>query len=445
MLTCINLSKLHKAITLFLTIVFCFSAEKTFAQKSKVLLVAENGWAKNTVNTVVFRKNSLASYKDVQYIAFYDDNQFLVLGKRKFKSPVWQLHQTPYKGDATDAHKSVSIMVDGDGYLHVAWNQHNNALHYAIAKSPGSLELSAILPMLGKNDQKVTYPEFYRLSNGDLFFFYRDGGSGNGNLVMNRYHLKAKRWERIQSNLIDGEGLRNAYWQLAVDQKDNIHISWVWRESPNVASNHDVCYAVSKDGGVTWQKSTQENYQLPINAKQAEYIAKVPQNSSLINQTSMCVSAKGEVFIATYWQGADERKPRYKIIDNVNGGWKTTSLDVHQSDFSLGGQGTKKIPISRPQIITWTKNNTTHIGLVFRDNAQGSKIMLAQAGVHELDKWKTTALSNKSYGDWEPTFDTLRWQRENVLDLFAQHTEQVDGEGLADSKTSAVEIVEWKP
>jgi hypothetical protein len=97
-----------------------------------------------------------------------------------------------------------------------------------------------------------------------LIFLYRDGSSGNGNLVMNRYDVKTAKWFRVQRNMIDGESTRNAYWQAFVDQQGTIHLSWVWRETPDVISNHDVCYAKSIDKGKTWQKTTGEKYRLPI-------------------------------------------------------------------------------------------------------------------------------------------------------------------------------------
>ena len=65
----------------------------------------------------------------------------------------------------------------------------------------------------------------------------------------------AGKWERIQDVLIDGEGNRNAYWQMHVDENGIIHISWVWRETWMVETNHDLCYAQSADGGHTWRKS----------------------------------------------------------------------------------------------------------------------------------------------------------------------------------------------
>ncbi|RZK51865.1 MAG: neuraminidase, partial [Pedobacter sp.] len=193
------------AICLVLLSLFAITA---FAQNANLHTVATNGWANNSVNTVIFRKNALTSYKDIQYIAYYDDEQFVVLGKRKIKTQKWELLRTKYKGDASDAHKSISIMVDGAGILHLAWGQHNNKLNYAKAIKAGSLEMGEKLGMIGEKENKVSYPEFYKLANGDVLFFYRDGGSGNGNLMINRYQTKTQKWIRVQDNLIDGEGKR---------------------------------------------------------------------------------------------------------------------------------------------------------------------------------------------------------------------------------------------
>jgi hypothetical protein len=268
------------------------------AQKARLIDV-DLGWANNSVNTVVFRKNSLVSFKDTQFIAYYNSDRHVVVGKRKIGTNKWLLKQTPYIGNTNDAHNTISIMVDGQGYLHMAWDHHNHPLRYCRSISPGSLELTEKMAMTGETEQKVSYPEFHKLPNGNLLFFYRDGGSGQGNLVINRYDVRSKKWERLHSNLIDGEGQRNAYWQAFVDSKGTIHISWVWRESPDVASNHDMGYARSTDGGKTWMKSTGQKYQLPIIAPSAEYACKIPQKSELINQTSMFADASGRVYIAT--------------------------------------------------------------------------------------------------------------------------------------------------
>jgi hypothetical protein len=415
------------------------------ANAQEISTIASNGWANNSINAVIFRKNSLVTFKGNQYAAYYDDEQFLVLAKRKSGGQNWTIEKTQYKGDATDAHKSISIMVDGAGFLHVAWDQHNNALNYAKGISSGSIKFGEKQSMVSKKEGKVSYPEFYKLRNGDLLFFYRDGGSGNGNLMINRYSVTDKTWKRIQDGMIDGEGKRNAYWQVAIDEAGTIHLSWVWRESPDVASNHDLCYARSKDGGVTWQKSTGELYTLPIKAANAEYAVKIPQKSELINQTSMFADDAGRVFIASYWRNAADKVPQYHIVFNDGKRWAVNDLDFRKTAFSLSGGGTKKIPISRPQIITWKNGKHHAAGLLFRDLERGNKVSMAVNNDIMSRNWKINDLSTESVGDWEPSYDTELWKSKKVLNLFLQNVVQVDGEGKTKAAPTAIQVLQWKP
>ncbi|MGF7037584.1 BNR repeat-containing protein [Mucilaginibacter lappiensis] len=403
------------------------------------------GWANNSVNTVVFRKNSLVTFKGEQYAAYYNNEQILVLAKRKSGAANWQLLATPYKADATDAHKDISIMVDGAGYLHVAWGHHNQTLNYAKGVKPGSLLLSAPQSMTGVNENRVSYPEFYRLPNGDLLFVYRDGSSGNGNLVMNRYDTRSQKWANVQQNLIDGEGKRNAYWQMCIDIKGTIHISWVWRESPDVASNHDMCYARSNDGGLSWEKSTGEKCTLPITAASAEYACNIPRHSELINQTSMFVDDKGNPFIATYWRDSSTAVPQYHIIYKTGSNWQSANPGFRNTAFSLGGEGTKSIPISRPQIIAWKKIGKQSVALIFRDTERGNKVSVAVNADLQSTNWRVSDLTSTSVGEWEPTYDTELWKDKKVLNLFVQKVTQVDGEGKASIAPTKVQVLEWNP
>jgi hypothetical protein len=409
------------------------------------LVNVDIAWANNSVNAVVFRKNSLVTFRDLQYIAFYNNDRRVVLGKRKSGTQKWQLKITPYQGNTADAHNSISIMVDGDGYLHIAWDHHNNPLNYCKSISPGSLELTEKLSMTGSNEQKLSYPEFYKLPGGNLLFFYRNGGSGNGNLVINEYDVTAKKWSPVQSNLIDGEGKRNAYWQACTDTKGTIHISWVWRESPDVASNHDLCYARSTDGGKTWEKSTGEKYQIPINEASAEYVAVIPQKSELINQTSMVADDAGNPFIATYWKDKGDSIPQYHVVYKSGNQWKIQNLGFRKTAFSLGGVGTKRIPISRPQIIAWKSKRNLCVAVIFRDAERGDKASVASCGNISKAKWKLTDLNNSSLGSWEPSFDTELWKQKNTLNLFIQNVVQTDAEGSSVTAPQMVQVLEWRP
>ena len=418
---------------------------QTKAQDNVAINTVGYGWANNSVNTKVFRKNSLVTFKDTQFIAFYNADRYVMLGKRNLNDTSWQLKRTPYQGNTTDAHNSISIMVDGSGYLHVAWDHHNNPLQYCRSIQPGSLELTDKMPMTGKFETSLSYPEFYKLSDGNLLFFYRDGGSGRGNLVINKYNTQTKQWAQLHSNLIDGEGKRNAYWQACVDNAGAIHISWVWRESPDVASNHDMCYARSKDGGVTWERSNGEKYQLPITAANAEYAFNISQNSELINQTSMSADEKENPFIVTYWRNEKEKVPQYRLVYRLNNKWQLLTLDFRSLPFSLSGEGTKRIPIARPQVMVKGSNKNVSVLIVFRDEERGNRVSAVTIKKIKKLKWKITDLTNGSVGSWEPTFDTELWKNKNVLNLFVQNVEQVDAEGVANIPPTLIQVLQWQP
>jgi hypothetical protein len=432
------LIKQLKFVLLFSLFVLCFHFESRAQNpKCKIYKIGE-GWAGNSVNTVIFRQNSITSFKDSQFIAWYDPEGFVVLAKRKIGEEKWETKKTSYKGNIADAHNSISTMVDGKGFLHVSWDHHNNELRYAMSKSPGSLELTEKIRMTGTGESKVSYPQFFRQPSGDLIFMYRDGESGKGNLVINKYHLKSGEWEQIHSNLIDGEGLRNAYWQACVDSKGGLHISWVWRETPDVSSNHDMCYAYSKDGGKNWQKSTGERYVLPIKESTAEVISRIPQRSELINQTSITTNKKGAPIIASYWREADSEVPQYHVIYLDKEGWKTNNLNFRKTPFTLSGVGSKRIPISRPVILS----GQTGAYLIFRDEERGSKPSVAIAKDLKTNKWEVRDLSEEDLGSWEPSFDTNLWSEKGILDLFVQRVTQIDAEGKADVEPEMVKVLE---
>ena len=390
---------------------------------SQRLVEVAKGYSCTSVNTAVFRNNSLVTHKGEQYISYYDAEGYLVLGKRKLKSKKWTIHRTQYKGNVKDAHNIISMMVDGEGYLHVSF---------------GSLELGEKVPMTGVDEGNVTYPEFYPLSGGDLLFAYRSGSSGRGNLVMNRYSLKNHAWTRVQDVLIDGENQRNAYWQLYVDEKGTIHLSWVWRETWHVETNHDLCYARSFDNGVTWYQSNGEKYQLPITASNAEYACRIPQNSELINQTSMSADADGKPYIATYWREPGSDVPQYRIVWNDGKTWKYRQVTDRKTPFSLKGGGTKMIPVARPRIVVEDKE----IFYIFRDEERGSRVSMAHTTDVSHGKWSVTDLTDFSVDAWEPSHDTELWKERWKLHLFVQHTRQGDGERTAEIEPQMIYVLE---
>lgn len=429
----ITLKKVSTILTFLLFVSSC-STEPDIK-----IIDIEKGWAANSINTVIFRSNSIVTFNHYQYAAYYDSNGYVILAKRKLDSSDWQIKRTRYTGKVKDAHNSISIMVDGDGYIHMAWNEHNTKLHYCKSINPESLALTDTLQMTGEYEQSVSYPQFYKLNNGNLIFTYRDGESGNGNMVVNYYNTKEKEWTNLHNNLIDGEGERNAYWQLTVDLNGVIHLSWVWRETWDVETNHDICYAKSTDGGVSWFKSNDEKYDLPITMESAEYAAKIPQGSELINQTSMCADVNGNPYISNYWTPEGKEIPQYHLIYYDGNNWQTKQISELKTAFSLSGGGTKQIPISRPLILC-DKDNVLY--LVYRSNETGNKVSISVCNDIGNNDWQTKNLTDFSVGMWEPTYDTELWEDTGKLNLFVQNVGQGDSETLENIPPQVVSILE---
>ncbi|HPR31825.1 MAG TPA: BNR repeat-containing protein [Prolixibacteraceae bacterium] len=426
-----------------LSLFFSFFFLLSFGQnKESHLSEIGPGWSANSVNAPIFRKNSLVSAGRYQFVAYYDSLARVVLARRIIGSDRWTLAPTPYTGKVTDAHNSISIMADGDGYLHMSWDHHNNPLRYCRSLSPYSLEMGSMEPMTGNWEEHVSYPEFYRFPNDDLLFVYRDGGSGNGNMILNRYHTESRKWERLHDNLLDGEGKRNAYWQLCIDLKGCIHLSWVWRETPDVRTNHDLCYARSFDVGLTWQNSRGQAYDVPITQSTAEVIRHIPQGSNLINQTSICADRDGNPYIATYFRDHPDACTQVYVLFRQQGEWRTEPVGNRTLDFDLGGTGSRSIPLSRPQVICSGKGRKKKLHVVFRDEEVGDHIVLATAFLSDSLQWKHRIISPRPVGRWEPSYDTELFRKKNKVHLYFQNVGQGQGETTVALVAQTVGVLE---
>jgi hypothetical protein len=435
--------------------------------RGQTLVPVGTGYSATSVNAAIFRTNSVATHEGLQYVAYYDSTGTVTLARRDLRRGTsFETHRTQYSGNVRDGHNVISIMVDGAGYLHVAFDHHGHPLHYARSVAPGSLELGDLQPMVGRGEERVTYPEFYRLSTGDLLFLYRTGASGNGDLVLNRYDVKTETWRRVQDNLIDGQGERNGYWQACVDGRDRLHLSWVWRETWKVETNHDLCYAYSPDGGETWRRSDGSACPVPMTVDNAEYIARIPQRSELINQTSMTCDDAGRPYIVTYWRTAGDSVPQFRLIWLESGAWHQTQVARRVTPFSLSGGGTKRIPISRPKVVVRRRHrllgHRTEVSVLFRDAEHADRVSLAQCSnlkpsdlnisdsstsvsdISAVNDWTVSDLTDFSVGAWEPSFDTELWRREHRLHVYVQQVAQGDGERVTQLGAQPVWVLEVK-
>ena len=102
-----------------------------------------------------------------------------------------------------DSHNYLTLEVDDNHDIHLSGDLHGHALTYW--RSRGLVASSfARQPMVGTLETQATYPRFYRGPQGDFLFKYRQGGSGDGEWIINRYDVRTYRWSRLLAQPLFG-------------------------------------------------------------------------------------------------------------------------------------------------------------------------------------------------------------------------------------------------
>jgi rhamnogalacturonyl hydrolase YesR len=406
---------------------------------ARVLPIAK-GFSGSSINVVANRRHALFTHGHEQFAAFYDIDGYVVLAHRTLGTEQWRTQRARYRGNTADAHNSISLAVDGDGYLHVAWDHHGGALNYARSTRPLSLELGAKLSMTGRAQERVTYPEFYLLPEGDLLCLYREGSSGRGSLVVNRYNTREKRWHVVASNLLDGEGGRSPYWGASVDRNGGLHLAWMWRDSPDVASNHDIAYAFSPDGAGHWRSIDGETLNTPFTAANSPYAARIDTHRNLMNSPWVTADWRGRPYIASYWSASAAEPPQFRVLRHDGMRWRNEQITARSGSFSLAGTATRRPPISRGVFLVegWNEEPPAH--LIYRDDDRGGRVMLLSTPQIGSGEWAERELTRDSLGAWEPAIDPVQWVRLQQLHLLVQSVSQRDGNDTEPAAANATHI-----
>ncbi len=227
---------------------------------------------------------SLLTHEGRQYVAYYDAKHHMTVASRKLSEAKFQYVKLPTK-IGWDSHNSVTMAADADGCIHLSGNMHCVPLIYFRMHKAGDITTFKRQAMTGKLENRCTYPRFLYDLDGRLIFTYRHGGSGNGMRLYNRYDPKAKAWSRlIDSPLFDGQGKRNAYPNgpsLGPDRR--FHVIWVWRDTPDCATNHHLSYARSKDL-VHWETASGKAVNVPLTLGQKDLCVDAsPSGGGMIN------------------------------------------------------------------------------------------------------------------------------------------------------------------
>ena len=300
-----------------------------------------------------------------QFIAYYDAARRLTVMGRKLGEDKWARVQppgvpVPERGRDSnvtgwDSHNFLRLALDREGRLHLSGNLHIDPLVYYRTRVPFDVNaLERVDRMTGERETRCTYPVFFKNAAGDLFFRYRDGGSGNGSDLYNAYNPASRTWRRLlDTPLLDGQNQRNAYAIDPVLGPDGyFHLVWMWRDTPDCSTNHTLSYARSQDF-LHWENSRGEPLALPITLATGEVIDAAGPREGLINMTfNLGFDAQKRPVVVYHRYDAQHRSQAFAAHPGVNG-WAVKQISTWDFRWAFSGDGSipAEVTLSAPRLM----------------------------------------------------------------------------------------------
>ncbi|HCF94341.1 MAG TPA: hypothetical protein DEW46_04715 [Verrucomicrobia bacterium] len=275
-----------------------------------------------------------------QFVGYYNAEREMVIARRRLGTQEWERKVLPERV-GWDSHNYITMALDRGGCLHISGNMHSGPLVYFRGSAPLEISgLERVPSMVGDRETRCTYPVFLRGPGDELIFMYRDGGSGNGDQVFNGYDEADGVWRRmLDTPLTSGEGAMNAYFHGPVRGPDGYyHLCWVWRDTPDCETNHDICYARSRDFA-SWEDSAGRKLTLPITLKTAEIVDPVPAGGGVINgNAKLGFDAEGRVMI-TYHKYDTAGNTQVFVARREGDGWRRYQVSAWDTRWEFSGRG----------------------------------------------------------------------------------------------------------
>ncbi len=441
---------------------------------ANALLMASSGTWGRAINGVSFQADALITFNGYQYTTWYrnDSDLSVMIARRTVdgqNAGAWEVVDTGtnfLRGkDTWNAHNVISMGISQqDGRIHLSYDHHAQSLKYRVSSAgvattnpdawgPSMFGAERNFLVSGAPISVLTYPSFHNTPSGGLNFSYRNNSSGNGDMLLSTYDNGT--W--TASSLFIGrtgtytEGTftstsRNAYINgLDYGPDGKLHVTWTWREDP-AGSNHDISYAYSEDGGVTWKNNAGA---VVANTGLGDAITigdpglvvqTLPRNQALRNQQAQAVDNSGRVHVLMAhrrqepgyeWQSGDpiwsplDAAYFHYVRDPISGQWTQHRLPVATDIF---GDTEEVLAGTRPKIAFDADGNVL---AVYTNRQQGNTYPYS-AG----DLVIAGATAAADYGDWtilhieklpsgfgfisEPMIDQQRLLDHGILSIFAQ-------------------------
>ncbi|WP_439484007.1 BNR repeat-containing protein [Cyclobacterium plantarum] len=295
---------------------------------------------------------SLMTHGGRQYIAYYNEDRHMTVGQRNLDEASFELYTLPVfdreEGEGTstilnwDSHNSVTFGIDKEGYIHLSGNMHVHPITYFKSSRPNDISsLEQEMEMVGRDEKRCTYPKFMTTREGELIFHYRDGGSGNGNEIYNIYDTESGKWSRLlDAPLTDGKGEMNAYAsQPSLREDDWYHMYWVWRDTPDCETNHDLSYIKSPDM-INWYNAFGQAVSIPVTIDQESVIVDpIPPGGGIINLAAKLCLDENQHALMAYHKYDEAGNLQFYVARAKDGEWISRQVTDWNYRWEFSGRG----------------------------------------------------------------------------------------------------------
>lgn len=273
----------------------------------------------------------------VHLFAYYDADRFLTIASLDPAGTRICRKRLGSRFGGWDAHNALALAVAPDDSVHIAGNMHASPMVYARG-SAGDIATIKLGPMIGQDEAAATYPHFLHDSDGALIFMYRDGGSGAGRWLLNRWQGGA--WRRIGALFQDHDrqGHVSAYPTNFVRGTDGrFHVAVVWRRTNDVASNFALSYASTTDFR-RWKVGSGADVEGPLSPETMSSVDHPGENAGLVNNASLAVTGAG-VPIILYTKYAANGRNAIFAARMQGGPWVVKPIATGPVRADMAGRG----------------------------------------------------------------------------------------------------------
>ena len=321
-----------------------------------------------------------------QYAAYYNAKHQMVVARRRLGEREWLKVELPSKV-GWDSHNYITMALDKAGCIHLSGNMHCVPLIYFRTRRPGDIATFERAAMTGRDELRCTYPRFLEDANGELLFMYRSGGSGNGSRFYNRYDATGKTWGRFLGGpLFDGGGKCNAYPHGPARGPDGLfHTVWVWRDTPDCATNHHLSYARSRDLE-HWQTAGGKPVSLPLTLDQPELcIDPIPAGGGIINGCQKLAFDSDNRPVIAYHKADANGHMQIFVTRFQDKQWKRHPITAWEKAVPFSGRGAMPFIGIKVGDLRKVEPGMFSIGWRHRDYGSG-RIVLDEATLQPIER-----------------------------------------------------------